>query len=474
MLAAGLCLALAGGCLTQENVYDDIRRSRLASYRSWVAAHEGRQSAQLVLDGELSLDAAALLAMGNNKQLQAVLQEEEVARGRITEAYAEALPKVDISADYVRLDKVAGFTIEGQKVTFGSVDNYAMAATLSQPIFRGGAISAGVRAARLYRHFADEQVSAVKQQVLYSVRLNYCNALLASELVKVGEGDLDMARRHLERIRKRRKEKMELEFDELRAKVEVTNYEAQLIRRKNGHHMALTSLFKAMGVSQESNVKLSDSLKHEPVSPKLGEAVEQAFVYRPELLLAELELRLQREAVKVAKSGWWPQADVHVAQRFTRPDPHSSTEIHWGGAWDAGVSLTYPLFDGFRTSSRVRQEKAKLKRKDIELHNTEEQVLLDIKQALFGLEDAEELIKSQAENLNRARKALELIKRRYDEGMKIEIDVLDAHQAISRTRALYFQAVHSHMIANLALQRATGELKAPAEDDGGTKATGGQ
>ena len=59
-------------------------------------------------------------------------------------------------------------------------------------------------------------------------------------------------------------------------------------------------------------------------------------------------------------------------------------------------------------------------------------------------------------------------------GMEIEIDVLDAHQAISRTRALYFEAVHAHMIAELALRRATGELKAPAEDDGGTKATGDQ
>jgi outer membrane protein TolC len=463
---AALCVLLACGCATQEQIYHDIRESRAASIRAWTAANQGEPSTQIVLQGDLPANAAVLTAIGNNKQLQAILQQKEIAEGRIVEAYGEALPRIDLSAGYTRLDKVSSISIpSGPTVTFGDVDNYSIGATLRQPIFRGGAIGAGIRAARIYRYSADEQVSATMQGVIFEVRKHYLDALLARELARVSEGDVGVARRHLADVEKKNAQGVASDFEVLRARVEITNIEAQLIQRQNEFHLAQSALLRTMGVSQESKVNLSDKLVYEPVQPSLAEAVAKAFESRPDLLLAELGVRLQREAVKVAKARWWPEVDLVFSERYTKPDPHSSMLIEWGSAWSSGVQATYPLFDGFRAAGRLRQEKAALKQRQIELVSAEEQALLDVKQALFSIDDASRFVKSQADNLTRAGEGLRLAEVGYREGVNTEVQVLDARQALSQTQALYYQAVYSYTLARLGLERATGVLRAPAEGE---------
>ena len=454
---------LCCGCITRESVYNDIHRSREASFRAWEAAHRGEQSTQNALQGELTVDAAALIAMGNNKQLKAILQQKEIAEGVITEAYSEALPTIDLSAGYTRLDKVGGFSTGGQSVSLGSKDNYSLRATLRQPIFRGGAVGAGIRAARLYRYLADEQVLGTVQSVLFDARTFYYDAVLADKLLSVSLSDLEIAQSHLQDVEKKRAQGVAADFDVLRARVEVSNVQAQLIQRQNALHLARTSLFKVMGVSQESRVDISTQLAYDPIQPDLAEAVQKAFAHRPDLLEAELSVRLQQEALRAARGSWWPELDLVFNDNLARPDPHDSTRDTWGEAWDAGISITYPLFDGFRRNGEIRRERATLEQKHIELLDAEEQALLEVKQAIFSIEDAGQLVKSQVDNLDRAREGLRLAQVGYREGVTTEVEVLDARQALSQTQALYYQAVHSHAIARLALERAMGLLKTPGE-----------
>ena len=457
------CVVLLAGCITPAQIRDDVRRSREAAIEEWQRARAGEECSRPTIKGQLTLAAAQLLATGNNKQLKAILQEKEVASGRITEAYAEALPKVDLSGSYTRLDKVSSFSAGPETVTMGAKDNYSLALTLSQPIFRGGAIGAGIRAAKVYSLLADEQVRGVVQAVLFQTRQGYYDILLARELVKVSEADLGRVRRHLADLEKRRDQGVATEYDVLRARVEVSNVEAQLIERQNAFRLANTSLLKTLGVSQGSEVQLAGKLEHQATAAKLAEAVAAAFRQRPDLIQAELGVRLQREALQAAKAGWWPRADLFLTETYAKPDPSSMTNIEWASAWNAGATVTWPIFDGLRTAGMVRQERARLKGQEIGLLDAEEKALLEVRQALLSIEDAEKFVKSQSANLERAREGLRLAGVGYREGVTTEIEVLDARQALSTTQALYYRAVYSHMKATLLLERATGALKPPGE-----------
>jgi outer membrane protein TolC len=117
------------------------------------------------------------------------------------------------------------------------------------------------------------------------------------------------------------------------------------------------------------------------------------------------------------------------------------------------------VFDGLASWGRVKQARADLRRAAIELADAEEQVLLDVKQAMFSLEDARKFVQSQSANIDRASEALRLARAGYNAGVNTELEMLDARQALSETRAFYYQAVYEYERAKLSLKRATGELR---------------
>lgn len=462
--AVVLAAALAAGCMRLGNFRADVAASREAAIAAWERARAGEpDGTRPSIRGELSLEAAQVLAMGNNKQLLAALQEKLFASGRLTEAWAALYPTATLTGSYRRVDEVSGFTIGPQKVTIGGLDNYAFNLALQQPVFSGGAIQSGIRAARVYALIADEGVRSAVQAILFQVRKAYYDVLLAAELARVSESDLELAKRHLADVEKKLKAGTAREYDVLRARVEITNVEAELITRQDAERLATAQLLRHLGVAQDSDVSLTGKLAHEPVSPELAGAVAAAFRRRPELLLAELAIRAQNEALRGARAGWFPFLSLFANATYTKPDPHDAMRNKWGDAWDAGASLAWTLFDGFRTTGRVRQERARLRQAEIALLDAEEQVLLEIQQALLSIEDAEKLVRSQSANIERAREGLRLAEVGYKAGAATEIEVLDARQALSRTQALFYQALYAHTMARLLLEKATGALEQPAE-----------
>ena len=407
---------------------------------------------------------ALKLALTHNNNLQLALKEKEYAHGRVMESYNEALPNLSADAGYTRLDEVSSFDVGGREVSLGFQDNYSAELTLRQPLYRGGAISAALRAAQLYAALSDEKIRAAVQDVIFQTARDYHGVLLARHLLAVEEQAVKAAQAHLQDVRRKRRNGVASDYDVLRSEVEVSNLQARLIRQKNALNMAVTQLLKTMGISQQARVTLADDLLYRPVRPVLEEAMRLARENRPDVYQAELSVRLQREALRIARSAYWPEVDAFFLQEWSNPDPHFSTRDEWGDAWTAGATLSLRIFDGLGRRGRVAQEKARLEQARISRLNMEEAVALDVQQAVLNLKDAEELVESQKMNLRRAQEALRLVRAGYQEGINTELEVTDANTALAQTGALYYQAIHSHVLARLNFERALGILGPPAGD----------
>lgn len=453
-----LLLALTAGCATEPAIYRDLQAGRLQAYQEWEQIQREEAAAEPYLEGELSLEDALKIALSYNKPLQIAMQEREIARGVVLESYSEALPTLSANADYVRLDEVGGFEIEGRSVSIGDVDNYSAGLRVSQPVFRGGAIPAALRAARLAALLADEQARGAVQGVIYEVAKAYYDALLAEHLFAVNRDAVESAKAHLRDVEIKREQGVASDFDVLRAQVDVSIFEAEMIQQRNRIHLAKAQLLKALGASQESEVTLADSLVYAPMKPVFEEAVRLAYENRPDLYQAELTVQLQREALRVARSKYWPEIDAWFSQEWSKPDPHSSTIIEWGDAWSTGLSARWSLFDGFRREGRIRQDRERLKQREIQLVDAEERTLLEIQQAILSLRDAEEFVESQRLNLARAREALRLAEVGYRQGIEDAVKITEARSALTLAQGLYYEAVYSHSLARLTLQRAMGIL----------------
>jgi outer membrane protein TolC len=248
--------------------------------------------------------------------------------------------------------------------------------------------------------------------------------------------------------------------------VDITNFRAEQIKQKNNVDLAKSRLLKAMGVLQKGDIELADELEYRPMKPVLEESLRIAHENRPDLYQAELTVRLQKEALRVAKSQYWPQIDAFFQELWGKPDPSSVTTNEWNDTWNAGISVNLSIFDGLGREGRVHQQKATLARSRYRLANTQEQAFLEIRQALLTLRNAEEFVESQKLNRNRAGEGLRLAEVGYREGIASMVEVSDARSALTLARGLYYESVYGHAISRLNLQLAMGTL-GPEPGEGG-------
>jgi outer membrane protein TolC len=444
--------------VSKEQFYDDVSLSRESAYKQWESRKAVEKQAQTVIAGKLSIEDCLKLTLTNNKSLLRTLEEKEAARGGELGSYSAILPNVSLSGGYQRVDEKPSFTFGGQAVTFGALDNYSAALMVTQPIFAGGAIPARINAARLGLLMADQAVRSAVQETVYAAQLGYYTVLLNQQLYEISDDAVKSAKAHLNDVNQKYAVGVASNYDVLRAEVELSNFMAQFIQSRNAINVSKASLIKIMGVSQDSTFALGDELSYSPVSITMEEAVASAYRHRPDLLGRELGKRQQKELLAIAQSIYYPAVSAYYKDFWTKPNSHNPMLDEWDNGWNYGVMASLPLFDGFAREGGVISQKARLKQSQIDLVDSEESALFELTRAILSIEDAAEFVDSQRLNLSRAAEGLRLVEAGYREGTNTQVEVLDAQTALTTARANYYQAIYTHLVAKLDLQKAMGTL----------------
>jgi outer membrane protein TolC len=441
--AGALALTLLAGCLSRDALYEDLRLSREEAYESWLRI---RESGDIPIPAErLALDEAVRIALLYNKSLQAKIQEREIARGQVVSAYQLALPRVDASA----------------ATEYGTSDHDTARLTLRQPVFRGGGVTAGLRAAKLFAYWSDESVRDTVQKVIRLVTSDYYAALLAESLCQVNREAVTSAEVHLNDVRVKRANGVASKFDELRAQVDVANFRAELIRQENNLALAKTSLLRALGTATDAPIRLADPLRHVPVDMDVETAIKAAYKNRPDLYMAELNIRLQRENLRALRSAYLPEVDLALS---AGTDRSRDGDGGWNGSQRAALELNWALFDGLGREGGLISARARLKQREIELKDVEEDVFLGVRQALLDLKNAEEFVESQRLSLQHAEEGLRLAMTGYREGVNTEVEIADARAALTTARGNHYKALFDHCMARLSLDQAMGLLGKELEE----------
>jgi len=200
VLGAMMTLHLTG-CLSSERFYEDVSLSRDTAYRQWNDRKELQERSQTHISGKLSMKDCLKLTLVNNKALQYVVQEKEIARGEQLKSYSAILPSVGLSADYLRKDEIASLG----PITIGDVDNYSAGLNVTQPIFAGGAIIAKINAGKLFSLLADQTVRAAVQDVIYAAEHAYHDVLLNQHLCQISADAVRSSQAHLDDVKQKQK-----------------------------------------------------------------------------------------------------------------------------------------------------------------------------------------------------------------------------------------------------------------------------
>lgn len=400
--------------------------------------------------GELSLPDAVGTALGNNLSLRAALFRRDEASAAVVAERSAAYPDLGLSAG---VDSDLG-------ERDGNPDTFSAGAKITQPLWRSGAVSAGIRYARLYAAAADASIEAQTQATIEQAAREYLDVLLAQKLVAVYEESVAVAERMLATANNKRAAGIAADYEVLRAEVEVASSRSDLLKKQNALRMARVALLHTMGVDQDSDISISGEIGYAPCDADRGELVAIALANRPDLVQAEAAVRMAEENVSIVRSSYGPSADLYASGVFRNPDPYDGTKDEWGDSWKAGATLAFTLFDGLERRGKLDQAIARQRQAEAELRNAEEAVRVEVAQAVLALRNADELYQSQKKNIDLAREALRMVESGHRIGRNTQIEVLDARSALTEAVGGYHQALHNLATARLRLQLAIGTLSA--------------
>jgi len=414
----------------------------------------GLQQALAAETRTLTLDQAITIAMEQNRDIEKAREYAKYVQGRYIEERSAALPQLSLNAAaYLAKDESQGvFGIAARQ--FGrSAD-----VTLSQPLYTWGKIGAAVRAAEVGLKTADEQLRLYRQAAYRDVVGTFYDILLARELFRLAEENLAQKKRHQDETQRRFASGVATDYDVLAAEVAVENARPEVIRSENGIRRARERLrFLLAFDGQELDV--NGALDVVPEQPRTyQEALDIARRNRPDLTDAKLRVGIYNELVTIAGADNKPRLDLKgsVGWHWLDAGVSGAGQGENGAAWNAGVYLTFPFFDGLKTSGRVIQARSELRSRQIEELKLLEAVALEVRDAGNAVREAVEIVQALAGNVRQAERLVQMAEQGYELGVKIRLEVDDAQLNLVLARSNLARAQRDYRVAQVNLQWAMG------------------
>ncbi len=412
----------------------------------------------------LDLRTAIDISLEHNEFYLIAKKEVDRADGQIMEAVSGALPQVTGGLRYNRNWRipVGVFQMGDETVTFrfGTENNYVADLTVTQPIYSGGKTFTALKMARVYKNMAKETVNRSRQDLKFSVYNSFYGALLANEIHRVNRESYRLACENLDVAQKMYDQGMVAEYDLLRAKVAVSNIEPLVIRAENDAEVAASSLKNVLGIDMDIVINFvadfdSNQFILPPIDPQSAKAELQEN--RPEIRISRNETSLSRHLVSIAKAGYRPTLSFSTSLQYQAQFNRGSVfEKKWDRSLNSVVMLSVPIFDSWRTPSKVKQARVDVIQSRLKEESILKSMILDFEQNLGRYNEARRRLSAQGDAVELARRGLSIAGVRYENGVGTQLEVSDARLALAEAEINGAMAFHDLAVSYAALMRALG------------------
>lgn len=400
----------------------------------------------------LTLDQAIAIALEKNRDIAKAGEYAKYVEGKYVEERAAALPQLGLNGSYASMRDNGTLKELGGEVT--QYDSH-IGLRLSQPLYTWGKIGAAIRAAEIGMKTSSEQLRMARQAARRNVTVSFYNVLLAKELLRVAIEDLKQKQRHLEESEKRFDAGVATDYDILAAGVAAENATPAVIRGENLVKMTREKL--RFHLASEEEVDAEGRL--DPVvsaSTPFEDALNIALANRPELKDLGYQVGIYNELVTIASADNKPRLDLKGGAGWHQLELDDLRSK--GSAWDIGIHLSFPFFDGMRTDGKVTQAKSDLATKEIERQQLLDSIRLEVRMALNDVSEASEILTALSGTVRQAEKLLQLAEKGYEYGVKIRLEVDDAQTNLLKAQINRAKAATDYLVARVNLDWTMGRL----------------
>ncbi|MEL7187958.1 MAG: TolC family outer membrane protein [Pseudomonadota bacterium] len=344
-------------------------------------------------------------------------------------------------------------------------------ANLGVPIYNGGAVKNGIRAAEERVLAGQADLRATESAIFSQTVAAYMDVLRTEALAGLAANQVEVLRVNLEATRDR------FEIGDLTL-TDVAQSESRLAGAEGDLLNAQSNLIAAQQTYIQLVGQSPVALEAPPPLPGLpdnvGLAVDTALKFNPDLLAAKERADAAGFDTKVAGAGRLPTVSLFGTYDYNNTlgtipdfpldpsDPNSPTvpsdQTTFGV--QAGVTVRIPLFQGGLPAARQRQAGA---RESAALENviaTERSIIAQTRSAYASWQASNAVIKSSQAAVEAAELSLEGVRAENSIGNRTILDVLNAEQELLSARAQLVTARRNAYVAGFTLLAAMGSAEA--------------
>ncbi|MBE9571956.1 MAG: TolC family protein [Proteobacteria bacterium] len=411
----------------------------------------------------LTLDKAIEMALASNTLIKEAIEKQNAAIEEENSAKSDFFPKASASYSYTNLKEKPYVIFGGSEILMGNKDNYHWDVSLVQPIFTGFALSTRHKMAKLGVDLKEMEKKRAILDVTRQVKVAYFNILLAKKFFRVADEAVGNLESHVRDAQHFYEQGMIPYNDLLRSKVALANTIQNRVRAESNIEMAVSFLNTLLRIDINKKTEVEDILSIVPSSYDLESLFAEAVQNRPELGVLRLAVKNADNAVRLAKSSYYPEIAL-VGNYEQMGDNPEADNNDYGNRYNASatVQARWKFFEWGKTSADVKKylyEKRALAEK---LKGTEDSIGLEVKNAFLNLQVSKRNIKTADESLAQAKENWRITNLQYQQQMTTSTEVLDARMFLSQAETNYYSALYGYMSSEAELERAVGKDIAPS------------
>ena len=391
----------------------------------------------IILARDLTLEQAIDLSLSNSKEMKISEKNLDISKLNVNKAIKNALPSVTYAGTYTVGEHERQILTQSERDRVNKKRGYTQNLKLTQPLFTGGAVTAGIKGAKAYENIASYSYlqSKIKNRLdTIKIFSDIINAQRNLEALKYSEGIL------LKRYQKQ-EEQLKLRLitktDVLQTEYSIEDIRAQMINIKNVIDTNMEKLYIRTGINKSEPLNLIPFDIPNNFSEKinLNSDLKQAINESLSAKLAEEQVKVASATRMAAVGDLLPKVNAFAS--YGTGERTTFERSYKDGEWTGGIEVSWKVFSFGSDLDNYRVAKLQEEQEELKETSTKENIEINVRGAYLNVLSLEKQIASQSKALEAAKVNFELNQEKYDAGLISTVDYLDFENTYRRARIAY-------------------------------------
>jgi outer membrane protein len=301
---------------------------------------------------------------------------------------------------------------------------------------------------------SEYDLDATKTEFILAVASAYYDTLKAKKSLEVAAANMERLTQYRDSVEKRVKVGDLTKTALLRADGELSGARSDYLKATNAFKLTRALMTRITGIEDDF------LLKETPIPPDENIALNNlrnaAWDSRADLKSFDVQTKMAQEQVKYAQGAFWPSIGLFAV--YNGYDQYPTTPTVNRENVLAGVSLTFPFFEGGLRMAELREAKAKERQAKLAYDDFKKNVDIELQSAYLDLQTQQGTLIFSEDQRIFAEDNYNAVIRMFNNGMATSLDVMDANSLLLSAERNVNEARYNYQLANLKLKRTSGML----------------